>query len=207
MPPTLQKSWFTGICEQSPTPFLVTGWIRRWLTNHFSDVNYLENQDSSGPKLNFIWTDSDDTNLVIESITKWEPNLTENRPAIIIKRGPWKKIRLGMDDRHMGYILPSGETQHENWWQGSHIIFCITNSGAEAELLAAEVYSEMQKFGPVIRKILNLKKFEVSGVGDVNILEESRQNFVVPIEINYIYSEVWSVSQSGEPINSFNFML
>lgn len=210
MPPQIVSDWFSPFCADGPKPLAVTGWIRAWLTAHFSDPgNFLENNNPNDPVQRFLWKPDESTGIVIESITKWYPELTESRPGIIIKRGGWKRIKAGIGNRYMGGFNASSnfEGYFENLWQGSHILFCIGNDGAETEILSTEVFREINEFSPVILNILNLKKFEVDSVGEMAQLEESRENFVVPISINYIYSEVWQIKHDVAKINKINIFV
>jgi hypothetical protein len=204
MPPQLDSTWFLGICEQGARPLVVTGWLRLWLTCHFGNAEFLEDQDPNGPIQRSVWKPNLDTGIVIESVTKWLPEMTETRPGVIIKRNGWKRMRLGIDDRMMGTNNVDGLTRHENWWQGGHTLFCISNDGAETELLAAEVFRELNEFGPVIRAILDLKRFEVTEVGELAILKEGRENFVVPVGVSYAYSQAWVIQPAAPKIKRFD---
>jgi hypothetical protein len=142
-----------------------------------------------------LWKADKTTGIVIESITSWKPQHTENRPAIIIKRNGWKKVRAGMDDRLQGTTPGDGYSRFENMWQGSHTLLCITNDGAETELLACELFRELNQFSEAIRSTLNLTRFEVLEVSELSLLEEAHQNYVAAVSVAYVYNETWRVKQ------------
>jgi hypothetical protein len=188
--PQFDSNWVSLLCTAGPRPLITTGWLRLWLTGHFQLANL---EDQSQAVQHMLWTPVSTTGIMIESITRWLPEMTEKRPAVIIKRNPWKRIRLGIGDKMLGLTELDGQGVYANAWQGSHTLFCITGKGAETELLAAEVYREMNEFGPVFREVLDLLRFEVSEVGDLMILDEARQNFVVPIVVAYAFVEGWRI--------------
>ena len=42
---------------------------------------------------------------------------------------------------------------------GTHTLFCISNNGAQSELLAGELIKDLNMYGLVIANVLNLVKF------------------------------------------------
>ena len=179
-----------------PRPQLVTGVLVSWLRQHFSVAPNIED-----PKLeSTLWAaDIKTTGIIVDSVYRWQPALTEHRPGVLIKRGPWKVLRLGIDDRKMGGSDITSR-QYVNAIQGSHTIFCISGAPAETEILAAEVYRELVQFGPLFRKTFGFLRFQVTDVGEVSILEEARENFVVPITIAYAADEAWEIVENAPPL-------
>jgi len=207
MEPRFDAVWIKGMCELGPRPLVATGWLRLWLTSHFANKDFLEDQDPDGPLQRMLWKSDSTTGIVIESVTKWTPEMTESRPGVIIKRNGWRRLRLGINDKLMDMGVTDGLERFENWWQGSHTLFCITNDGAETEKLAAEVFRELNQFGPLVRALLDLKRFEVTEVGELAILEEGRENFVVPITVAYGYSEGWVLRQEAPIVKRIDIAL
>jgi hypothetical protein len=211
-PPRFDTRWLSNLCHLGPRPLLTTGWLRLWLTHHFAAASLLESQEASVQK--DLWTPNiNTTGIAIESVTKWEPKLTEKRPAIMIKRNTWRRLRVGIGDRMMFTWPIDGQDTWANFWQGSHTLFCMTpggiTDGAEAELLAAEVYRELNQVGVIVRRILNLAKFEVVEVGELMILDmgHARENFVVPITVAYAYQEAWRTLQETQKMRFINWAL
>ncbi|MEM5809074.1 MAG: hypothetical protein QXH92_04145 [Candidatus Aenigmatarchaeota archaeon] len=190
--------WFNGLCAELPRPYLMTIALKIWLTKHFEEVSNRTTTYGDEGAGQVIWTPNPETGIVIEPITKWLPRLTEARPAILIKRGDWKRIKLGIGDR---YHTPNelGKQYFENWWQGTHILLCISGEAAEAENISAEVSRLLNTFGWYFLKIMNLKKFEVVQIGELKLLQEGRDNFFVPVVIEYIFGDSWTVQPLNEP--------
>jgi hypothetical protein len=74
---------------------------------------------------------------------------------------------------------------------GSHTFFCIGRSGAEAEVLASEVFREVQHFAPILRGDLKLHRLVIAGYAEVQQVEEYDQHFVVAITAGWAYIEAW----------------
>jgi hypothetical protein len=167
----------------------MTGFFREWFINHFANADNIEARELRGK----LWKAIASTDIVIESITQWRPDLTQKRLAIIIKRNDWQVQRITIGDRLHGNIPFSGNREHSVLVTGSHTFFCLAGRGTEAEILAAEVYREMMQFGPVIRDELDLKRFVVVSVGSLFELEESKENFGVPVTVSYVADESWQL--------------
>ena len=202
--PQFDSVWINSLCELGPRPLVATGWFRLLLAGHFQPGNLEDTSETIGKML---WKPDNTTGIMIESITRWVPELTEKRPAVIIKRNGWRRLRLGIGDKMFGPGDPAGQEFFANAWQGSHTLFCIAGKGAETEKLAAEVYREMNEFGPAIRATLDLLRFEVTEVGELMLLEEARQNFVVPVVVAYAFVESWQLQDSSPPLTGIDLAL
>jgi hypothetical protein len=183
--PERVSSW----CSIAPRPHLMTGFFREWFINHFSKAENIEAKELRGK----LWKAIPSTDLVVESITQWRPDLTQKRLAIIIKRNDWQIQRVGIDDRLQGSDNINGTVEYSTLISGSHTLFCLAGKGTEAEILAAEVYREMIQFGPVIRQEMGLQRFMVVSVGALFELEESKENYGVPVTVSYVTSESWQL--------------
>jgi len=181
-------------------PLLMTGALVQWLRQHFSAGTNLEDPDLNQTGTEFVWrSDRQTRQLTIESYTRWDADLVENRPALIVKRNAWRHQRTGIENRLLG-TRPDAPMEFTNLWLGSHTVFVITGEGAECEKLATEVYRELNQFGPVVLRALALARFEVSEIGALSLLEEASENFVVPITVTYACFENWQLQSSAAPL-------
>lgn len=162
-----------------------------WLQQHFSQNANIEDEKLKKT----MWAaDISKSGILIESVFRWRPDLTAQRPAILIKRGGWKVLRLGIDDRKMGGMTESGNREYLVAFQGAHYLYCMGTSPAEAEAVATEVLRELVQFGPLFRKTFRFLKFQVVEVGEISLVEEAKQNFVVPITIAYVADDAWEIA-------------
>lgn len=203
MPISPNNSTYVGptvasLCATGQRPLLMTGAIVQWLRQHFQAGTNLEDHELNLPGTEYVWTSNRETSkITIESYTRWDPSLVENRPAIIVKRNAWQYIRLGIANRYLGEAKKDGSAEYTNAWAGSHTIFVIAGEGAECEKLVAEVYRELNQFSPVMRNSLNLAKLQLAEVGEMRLLEEATENFIVPITLAYAFFENWTIMQSA----------
>jgi len=189
-----------SICALMPRTNLVHGMLISWMREHFSSAAAIEE-----PTLqNRLWNlDISQSGIVIDSVYRWNPSTTETRPAVLLKRGPWKIMNYGIDSgRLMGSSSSSGYDQYVTFIQGTHTLFCVAGAPAECEILGTEVFRELVEFGPKFRIHFKLHRFQVMEVGEVSILEEARQNFVMPITVGYAAQEAWEVTQYAPPLKS-----
>jgi hypothetical protein len=195
--PELRIEHFSSPCSFGLTPILMTGFLIQWLGEHFSRRQNIEH-----PELrDILWRANTRNGILIASITDWDPNAVENRPAVIIKRNAWQSERLAIDDR----MTPTGDgyEHHCMLMRGSHTVFCLAGEGGEVEVLGAEVFRELLEFGPLIRRTLDLKRFSVPELGPVHELQEATENYAVPITVAYVSGLTWSIEQDAPKLKRF----
>lgn len=182
-------------------PQILTGWIRDVLLRHFQ-----EDQIEHPELARLIWRDTERTNILIENHTNWTPEITGRRPAIILKRNAFENVRLGIADRHTGVGL-DGKDQFTTFWSGSHTCFCIGETGAQAEVLAEEVRRELTRYADAFRECLGIHRFKVMSVGEASYLEESTENFVVPVTAGYSFEESWIAGPDAPILHKISLSL
>lgn len=180
-----------AICQLGMRPLILTGALRHVLIHLFSTPTQIEEPDLRSN----IWKPGQDTSILIESVNRWKGDLVELRPAILLKRNAMRNVRYGIADRIATTI--DGFDAYNTFWVGSHTIFCIGETSASAELLATEVQRGLLQFGPAISKQLDLVKFHITEVGAAAEIEESTENFVVPISLGWCYQELWELTQES----------
>lgn len=184
---------YPATCSLTPRPAHLTGFLRDFLIRHFSASENIEDYDLR----KLVWKPTPDTGILIESATRFKPTETQRRPAIIIKRGAYRNQRIGIGERQQP---TAADPLYTTSWVGSHTLFCIGLSGPQAEALASEVYRELHQYAQVIARELLLWRFGVVEVGEIAILEEWTEHFVVPVTVGYICQETWTVRQQAPPL-------
>ena len=192
--PSKPSNW----CSIAPRPHLMTGFFREWFINHFANADNIEAKELRGK----LWKAVHSTDIVVESITQWRPDLTQKRPAIIIKRNDWQVNRVTIRDELHGKINWDGSKDYAVMVSGSHTLFCIAGKGTEAEILAGEVYRDLMQFAPVIRDELALIKFVVVSVGSLFELEEAKETYGVPVTVSYVAGESWKIIPQAPVLKS-----
>lgn len=176
----------SNLCSKGWRPIMLTGLLRDLLTRHFLP-GLIEDTDIR----HLVWRPDEKTDILIESVHRWRGELTEKRPAILVKRNTYQNQRFGIGDLRG----PDGRgmNRYSTFWVGSHTVFCIHGTGAGVEILATEVQRELTQFAPVVREDLGLKKWSVTEVGAIAEVEEARESFVVPITVGWAYEESWTL--------------
>lgn len=187
----------SSLCSLPPSSTLLTGILRDILTRQFVSANYL-----SEPQLKqLLWSSGENTDILIEASYRWRPETTEKRPAIIIHRNALQNERRGAGNvRQSGSMY--GDERFTTFWTGSHTLFCIGGTGTQAEILADEVQRHLTEFSLPIAKAVRLIRFSVLQKGPVSLLEESKENLVVPVTVGYSYEESWIVRQQAPTLSN-----
>lgn len=199
-PPPESTIKLSSLCARGWRPLLITGLLRDILIRHFSNASNIEDDDL----LKYIWTSDVRTGILIESVHKWKGDLVSKRPAILLKRNGYRSVRHTIND----LSASNGEGQTYNiHWVGSHTVFCIHGTGAATEILATETQRELTQFSPIVREDLQLSQFAVTEVGEISEVEESTENYVVPITLGWIYQESWRLRPMALPLRRISFSM
>jgi len=194
---------WSSLCSTGHTPNIVTGAFLRFLQEHFADPLKIENvalrDNIFTPQLEDTTEGLVATGILIDPIYKWNPQNFALRPAIYLKRNGMQTQRWGINDGltiglgrdAQGQLKTYEGEYHTVGVMGSHTLFCIGRAGAETEILASEVFREIQCFAPLLRRDLKLKRLNVTEVTEVNKLEEYDQHFVVAVVVGWYYFERW----------------
>lgn len=193
------------LCERGWQPLLITGFLRDFLIRQ-----WISAENILAPEMKkFLWSPQNDTGIVIESVSRFQPKLVNKRPAIMIKRNAMTNVPLGMRGKiHNGGNDVKTEKgafeQYATQWAGSHTLFCIHGTSAAAELLATEIKCQVLEFSPVIRRELRLHQCTVANVDTVQELEESTENYVVPITVGWVYEHTWQLKLESLPLKTIS---
>lgn len=204
--PEVRFDKLSSLCSTGLNPLIMTGALRQILVQYFADPDnvrsaflrrYLEREGA--------WKEGDDTvGLYIESLTAWRPELTEARPAIVIKENDWEWMRVGIGDQSF-VDYRDGKAMYAGYWKGTHTVFAIGNEGAETLILAVEIAKLLLWFHSVIQEQLNLHRFIVMSISGVHALKESTENYVVAVTIGYVVEEVWDLQQEAPRLKRIVF--
>lgn len=191
----------SSLCSYGMRPHVVTGLLRQLLITHFSDPNNIEepqlrqkfeSDEAWKPDIN----GQGDGGILIESITRWTPNSSNKRPAILIKRNAWQWQKLGLGDK-VGFNPFEGTNSYTGLWQGSHTLYCLAAWGLETELLTMEVVKFLLHFSPWIREQMGFQRFLITEVGGVGEVQEVVQGYAVPVTVAYVADESWALQPAA----------
>lgn len=187
----------SAICELYYTPRLVTGMVIDTLRQFYASPELIEE-----PALrDTVFRNADNTGVLIQELTDWRPQNTSKRPAIIIARGD---VRKPPEKRAIGNSIQTGKDQFACIFQGDITANCIANTGAQAELLATDVYKNLLYFSTFYKSQLKLGWWELSQIGKISKLEEAQEHFCVPITMEYGYYDIWEIKPNRIPIREVN---
>lgn len=172
------------------TPRIVSGLLVDQIRRHYSSPEAITN-----PLLrDKIWTNSETTGILIEEIFNWKPQNSEKRPAIIIKRnGCQRQPKYTFGDLSQG----GRYNNYASGWHGSHTLYCIATSGAEAEMLAADVALELLHFASLYWKRLFFQRMDIAEISEITKLEEAQEHFTVYVTAEYDYTQTWQLHQAA----------
>jgi len=202
--PTAFSDQISSIRVTGLQPHIITGVLLQVLREHFREDTRLDNEYLS----KFVWVPKDTdkivcdpvrTSIIIDPIYRWDRVTTQARPGIIIKRNAIKPEKIGFS--HNTYIglgsdsLPEAGTKHTMMFRGSHTIFCIATDGGAVEVLSTEVATHLAQFAPVLQSEFGFNHFYLSQIGEVTVLEEEKENYVVPVAFEYAYQNNWVLAK------------
>lgn len=181
----------SAVCSYGTRPWAMTGFLRRILLDHFAAAENIEEQEIRRRlREHGVWKPGTNTGLLIESITRWRPELTDKRPAILIARNAVQWQRLTIGDQ-AGAEVRDGFLHYTGAWTASHTLFAVAKGGQEADILGMEVARLMLHFGPVIMDQLDLHRFVLVGADRLHQIEGATEQYVVPVTVAYYAMEDW----------------
>lgn len=173
------------------TPLKIKGLLVHWLRQHFATQANLSEPGITDR----VWTDADETEIIIETSGRWKPQTTEKRPALIIHRGSLKPVRQGIaNDRLMGAGAQAVHRQlHSTLFTMDLTVWCLAIAEGEVESLSTEVYKEVHKFAIKFVEKLGVIRVQLLEIGPLARLEEAREHFGVPVSISFTFWESWEL--------------
>ncbi len=187
-----------NLCALGPRAYVITGALVMFLRQHFAtrdsiadpalrDLVYkLDNGDPD-------WVNPDPASIVIESSSRWKPEVAGSRPQIVVRRNQYDTKTVGINNELQGGFNRDGDQHHAAMVEGTHTVFCVATEADEAERLGYEVYTELLQFSSVIREWLDLHRFMVHTLGELVTLEEAPQSYAAPITVGCGFFETWRV--------------
>lgn len=192
------------LCENGWQPLLITGFLRDLLIRQWANP-----QNIISPELKqYVWREGKTSGILIESVFRYRPELAGKRPAVMIKRNTFKNMQTGFGGQIFGGGIAAYENEkgaisrHATLFIGSHTLFCIHGTGASTEMLASEVTNHLTECLWPIRRHLGLRQFSVTEVGAIQEIQESNENYVVPITVGWCYEHVWELREVSLPLQS-----
>ncbi len=179
--------------QQQPVYLQMTRVLLSVLRLHFSAAANIEFADLTDR----IWTNAQSSPIMIASLAEWTPEQSAKRPALLVDR---LDQTPDLARRILGQQFQGGTPgNYFQYMEGRHVVHCLGGREGEAELLAAEVFRELFRFGPVIQKYVCLNRFQVERAGKRRQLsDEHREHYTVPVPVYYHYGESWRVKPVDE---------
>lgn len=188
----------SSLCSLRKTPLVMDAAMRQLLIEHFRTANNIEQPELRSR----IFTPDLDTGILIELHSRFRPELAGKRPAITLRRAPWKQVKRTVAGGLSG-TTEDGHRMRTTFRSGGHLFTAISKEASEAEILGAEVYNYFCDFGQVIRQWLGLLRFEVLALGEARPMIESRDHTAVVVPVEYHWAESWVERQLSTAITSF----
>jgi hypothetical protein len=190
---TLDQVTPDALCSLGPRPYLITGAFVQTMRQHFTSRDQIED-----PVLkHLIWSELPITSIVIESITRWKPDTSGQRPAVLVKRNDIDFSSRGINDQYQGFYNLDGRDFYEAAGQGTYTFQCIDSEEGGAERLGYEVYRELIQFGPMLRHYLQLQRFKVVKLSGVAKSEEAVGSYVVGVTVFLAFQECWVITSNA----------
>jgi hypothetical protein len=179
-------------------PYVLTGYFVQFVRAHFGDSRNVFNPDLVG----YMWN-ADDTlsKILIEPAFKHKVTNTQQRPAVLVRRGPVQPFYPGFGDgQHTSHFESNGSHVGVDFTaivKGTHILECIGQSGGEAEAIGWEMFKTLSGYKLVLKKDANLGKFIVSEVSPVQKWDENKESWIVTVNLTWAYSFDWTLVQEA----------
>ena len=187
-------------------PYILTGLFVQFTRCHFFSASNIVNEHLKG----YLWSDSVDTRIQIEPSFKWDPTHVQQRPAIYIKREEvtmQNNVGVG-NGKHTSHMNLNGNhkgVDFTNFVKGGHTLLCVGETAAEAENIGFEVFFRYLEYQNPLKKEANLGTLNVIGISAVKKVDENKENWLVSINLSWIYSYDWTLYQEAPILKKVAF--
>lgn len=173
-----------------------------WLSMTQTLVRFLRWAFGSPTRIEFpalvdrVWTPDEASPIWISSLAEWSPAKANQRPALL-DRLPQKldQARAVLGRQFQGVR----QGQYTHYMGGAHVVHCLGGRDGEAEFLAAQAFRWLAFYANQIQEALCLVRFRAVEVGKrVQLSEEHKEHYSVPIPLEYYYQENWKVYPTDE---------
>lgn len=155
-------------------------------------------------------TDEEATEIIISDAGSLNTDSVENRPAIIISRGPFAYGNTSLD--HLLSIEgQTGIRTHTDLLTGSFVINCISRIGLEAEKIALIVAKALRIYRRELQKAGFFYIGHIVQVGQESpagalVSGDSEEDFInVPVTFPVYYQESWTVEREAPVLETISF--
>lgn len=205
----------SSLCTTGHPANILTGILVRLLQEHFQNPENLEYngenefQSAQGQiplkqLQSYIWNpDNTQTMIQIQPVWAYNAQDIQRRPALYVKRNTLQTQKIAIADGWTfgaqrdkeGKLIKVRGDYKAIQVLGSHTVFCVGTTGAEAELLGMEVMNQFIMFAPLIQQDMKFQRFMVMECGEVALLDEFDQHFVVPVVVTYAFIMAWRIQK------------
>jgi len=198
----------SSICTTGIKPQIMTGILLQLLRSQFSREETIQEPALKeclwvGSPPEYVQEDPSRSKIMIEPVFRWDARIVQQRPAILVKRGTWSPQLRGIgqnvyqprsldpDD------LPENGERYLTNIVGTHMLFCVAQEGAQAELLGTEVYERQITFSKMFIQDFGLSSYWVPQISDVKKLNESKEHFAVIVNLQYTVPMPYRITQQA----------
>jgi hypothetical protein len=179
-------------------PSWITGYLQSLLQEHFSLATNIKDEQLRG--LLWVAPSDDETNqprMHIEPSWAYDVTHLQQRPALYVSRGPMQTQRMAIADKHLTALSANGNYEGEQYvriLQGQHqVIVAGAKSRMAVEKLAEEVFYMLLEYSPAISKDTRLSNFIVTGLTEVEKIDEDHENYMVGVQCAWMTSHSWTL--------------
>jgi hypothetical protein len=203
----------SAICSLGARPHLINGFLVQLLRQHFCDPSHFEepvlrnagvSDSTHDPLYTYKFRPDLKTGIVVDALNKWDPTLTDRKPAVLVKRTRFSSQTMSIAGRSQGSVPEHGFDTYQLQIEGGSVIFCVAHEPGEADLIAFETFHYVSGIAPIITNVLKLNKFRVDGADEIHRLDANEKQFVVPISVSYTYEDTWILKQDVPVLKSFS---
>ncbi len=202
----------SSLCTTGLDPYLITGLLLQELREHFLHGVRIEHSRLQGLR----WvpsvadpntSDVERTTILLEPVYTWDPRHTQARPAVLVRRDAVKLENnrwMGNNMAQPQFGAGDGSETHIMPITGGHTLLCIATAAGIVETLAMEVARLFYRSGLVFTRKFPFNSFMVTQVSEVQRIEESDEHFAVAVQLQYAYTDQWTIVQQNPLMKGVN---
>jgi hypothetical protein len=184
----------TNVSDHIRSPEVIQGTLISFLRQFWSNPDNMELPDMR----QHVWReDESQSGILIDDIASRVNNFAQKRPAVLLKGGSLERKELLLRSRELRVDI----------WHGRMTLFCLGANPGQTNHVATTVFTLLNAFKDNIRQALCCHDFSVTGRGELGVLKEANDAFIIPVLIEYEYELAWTVVEEGPGLRKLRLRL
>lgn len=194
----------SAVCSRHMNSRWLRGIILKTLQTHFYFPNHLITPEAARLVGNG-WRADETTGVLIASTSNWKPELTQKRPAVLVRSGDTESLPPRTYNHAVESDVMTGEREFTKHKQTVLTCVCLGREEDEADVLAHEVDILLDYNALEFQDAFALERFEIQTVTAAKQHPEWREHFAAMVPVLVGFARSYSLTPDAPRFKRLKF--